>query len=327
MFLVCFGTRPEYIKVKSIINNLQNVKTCFTGQHMDLLQNINVDFSLNIQNESENRLNNIMINILKNDYIFKGIKYVIVQGDTTTAMAIAISAFHHDIKVIHLEAGLRTYNPKDPYPEEMNRQIISRLTYIHLCPTENNKKNLQSERINKNIFITGNTGLDNIDKTNISYTNQVIITLHRRNNHKIINEWFASIEDLANQYVDIKFILPMHPNPIIQQYKYILKKVFVIEPQTHTDMIELIKTCKFIISDSGGLQEEASYLNKKIIICRENTERPEILDSGHGILCPKPELLKDIFAYVNNNYHIESYCPFGNGYSFSNIINVLSKLS
>jgi UDP-N-acetylglucosamine 2-epimerase (non-hydrolysing) len=139
MFLVCFGTRPEYIKIKSIIENLKNVKTCFTGQHVDLINNIDVDYKLNINNENDNRLNNIVINILKNNHIFDNIEYVIVQGDTTTAMAIALSAFHNNIKIIHLEAGLRTNNINDPYPEEMNRQVISKLAYLHLCPTEMNK--------------------------------------------------------------------------------------------------------------------------------------------------------------------------------------------
>ena len=265
MFLVCFGTRPEYIKIKSIIENLKNVKTCFTGQHVDLINNIDVDYKLNINNENDNRLNNIVINILKNNHIFDNIEYVIVQGDTTTAMAIALSAFHNNIKIIHLEAGLRTNNINDPYPEEMNRQVISKLAYLHLCPTEMNKINLLNENIKSNIFVTGNTGLDNIDKSNISYNNKIIITLHRRNNHENIEEWFKVLEDLANKYNDLEFIYPIHPNPNIQKYKNILKKINVIDPLSHNKMIELIKSCKFIITDSGGLQEEASYLNKKII--------------------------------------------------------------
>jgi UDP-N-acetylglucosamine 2-epimerase (non-hydrolysing) len=326
MFLVCFGTRPEYIKVKSFIDNIKNVKTCFTGQHVDLLKNIDFDYSLTIQNETDNRLNNILINILKNGYIFDNIKYAIVQGDTTTAMAVAISAVHHNIKVIHLEAGLRTYNVEDPYPEEMNRQLISRLAYMHLCPTEKNKINLLTENITSNIFVTGNTGLDNIDKEDISYTNKVVITLHRRNNHNMIKQWFTTIEKIANKYNDTEFILPIHPNPNVKQHKDLFKKVCVVEPLSHNEMIKLVKSCRLIISDSGGIQEEASYLNKKIIICREDTERPEVLDSGHGILCPKPEFLEDIFARVYEDFYINSYCPFGDGYSHKRIKTILESL-
>ena len=141
--LICFGTRPEYIKVKSLIDNLENVKTCFTGQHPDLLKNVNVDYNLKLnRNISENRLNNIISNVLSFDNIFNGIDYVLVQGDTSTACAIALSAFNNDIKIIHLEAGLRSNNLKDPFPEEMNRQVIGRLADIHLCPTYFNKENL-----------------------------------------------------------------------------------------------------------------------------------------------------------------------------------------
>jgi len=323
MILICFGTRPEYIKVQSLINNLDNIKTCFTGQHKDLLKDIMVDYYLNFEDISNNRLNNIMINILKSTYIFKDIDYVLVQGDTTTAASIALSAYHMQIKVIHLEAGLRTNNIYDPYPEELNRQIISRIADIHLCPTELNKNNLLKENITKNIFVVGNTGLDNINKDGCEYSNQVLVTLHRRNNFHNIDKWFTILEEIANEYDGkLEFILPIHPNPNIKKYKYLLKKVNVIEPLSHEKTIELIKKTKFIISDSGGIQEEASFLNKKIIICRNDTERPEILRS-HGILCKNPENLKKFVEEVNKNYFINEECPFGDGYSFLKIKKVL----
>lgn len=126
---------------------------------------------------SENRLNNIMCNILKNTHIFTGINKVLVQGDTTTALAIAISAFNNGLKVIHLEAGLRSNDLKDPYPEEANRQLISRIADIHLCPTEFNKENLLKENVKGQIYVTGNTGLDNISKDGCEYGNQVLITM------------------------------------------------------------------------------------------------------------------------------------------------------
>ena len=157
--LICFGTRPEYIKVKSLIDNFPNIKTCFTGQHPDLLNNINVDYKLLMDKElSENRLNNIFSNIFYYN-IFNDIEYVIIQGDTSTACAIALSAFNHGKKIIHLEAGLRSCNLKDPFPEEMNRQVISRLVDIHLCPTEFNKQNLLNENVSGEIYVVGNTGL------------------------------------------------------------------------------------------------------------------------------------------------------------------------
>jgi UDP-N-acetylglucosamine 2-epimerase (non-hydrolysing) len=325
MFLICFGTRPEYIKVKSLIDNLKSVKTCFTGQHKDLLHNINTDFYLNITEKTNNRLNNIIINTLIDSTIFQDIKYVIVQGDTTSALSIALSAFNNKIRVIHLEAGLRTYNIEDPYPEELNRQLVSRIANIHLCPTELNKCNLIKEGITDNIYVTGNTGLDNIDKTDVFYGNKIIITLHRRDNHDNMNKWFEVIEKLANIYNELQFILPIHPNPNVQKHRHILNKVIVIDPVNHNEMINLLRKCKFIISDSGGIQEEASYLNKKIIICRKYTERPEVLES-HGILCDSPDKLENIFNDININYMVNKECPFGNGESYKNVINILEKL-
>jgi UDP-N-acetylglucosamine 2-epimerase (non-hydrolysing) len=322
--LICFGTRPEYIKVKSLINNLPNIKTCFTGQHKDLLNNVNVDYHIEFKESfSSNRLNDIIIHILKNTYIFDKIDNVIVQGDTTTALAIALSAYNSNIKVIHLEAGLRTNNIYDPFPEELNRQLISRITNIHLCPTINNKKNLLNENIiESKIFVVGNTGLDNITKDDCEYTNKILITLHRRNNLPIIKDWFKVIDNIAFNNPNIEFILPIHPNPEVKKYKNTLKNVNVIEPLSHEDIIKIIKKCKFIISDSGGIQEEACFLNKKIIICRIDTERPEVLEN-HGVLCKTPDELPSIFNEINNNYIVNAECPFGDGNSYKKIIQIL----
>jgi UDP-N-acetylglucosamine 2-epimerase (non-hydrolysing) len=326
MLLICFGTRPEYIKVKSLIEHLPNKKTCFTGQHPDLLQDIKVDHKLYITPTTENRLNEIVINILKHTYIFKDIEYVLVQGDTTTALAIALSAFHHNKKIIHLEAGLRTNNIEDPFPEEGNRQLITRLAQIHLCPTESNKQNLLLEGIKEsNIFVVGNTGLDNIDRSNCVYENKVLITLHRRNNIPMMDRWFMTIEKIAIEHPEIEFILPIHPNPEIQKHADLLKHVTIIPSQGHTELIEIMKKTKYIISDSGGIQEEASFLNKKVIICRVDTERPEVLEH-HGILCKTPEELPEIFEYVKRTYIVNEKCPFGDGFAYKKIKDIIDTI-
>lgn len=320
--LICFGTRPEYIKVKSLIDNLQNAKTCFTGQHKDLLKNINIDYKLSMNKElSENRLNNIFSNILSYN-IFDDTEYVMVQGDTSTACAIALSAFNHGKKIIHLEAGLRSGNLKDPYPEEMNRQVIGRLADIHLCPTEFNKENLLKENVSGKIHVVGNTGLDNISKEGCEYNNQVLITMHRRDNHHNMDKWFEELEKLANKYSDIEFMIPLHPNPNVQKHKDIFKKVKVVEPMSHNDLVEYVKKCKFVISDSGGLQEECSYLNKKIIVCRKTTERPESIGI-HSFMCGEPELLEDLVEEINKNYYVNAECPYGDGDSWVKITKLL----
>jgi UDP-N-acetylglucosamine 2-epimerase (non-hydrolysing) len=322
--LICFGTRPEYIKVLSLIKNLQNIKTCFTGQHKDLLKNINVDYNLSEQfeeNISDNRLNNIFCNIMQNTKIFDNIDYVLVQGDTTTACAIALSAFHNNKKIIHLEAGLRSNNLNDPFPEEMNRQVISRIANIHFCPTEFNKQNLLKENIGEKIFVIGNTGLDNISKENCEYQDRVLITLHRRDNHNIMDKWFEEIEKIANKYSNIEFTIPLHPNPNVQKYKHIFKKVKIINPMNHDDLINYVKKCKFVISDSGGLQEECSFLNKKIIVCRKTTERPESVGI-HSIMCYEPNMLSNIVDEIIDNYEINEDCPYGDGKSWEKIKNI-----
>ena len=319
VILVCFGTRPEYIKVKSLIDNLPNVKTCFTGQHKDLLKNIKVDYELSMDdNLSENRLNNIFANILKYSNIFNDIDYVLVQGDTSTACAIALSAFNHNKKIIHLEAGLRSGNLKDPFPEEMNRQVISRLADIHLCPTDFNKQNLEKENVNGKIYVIGNTGLDNIDKNGCEYNNQVLVTMHRRDNHEKMDQWFEEIEKIADKYSDIEFMIPLHPNPNVQKHKHIFNKVKIVEPMQHSDMIEYVKKCKFVISDSGGLQEECSYLNKKIIVCRETTERPESV-GVHSFMCNEPNKLSDMIDKIIDNYVVNAACLYGDGMSWKKI--------
>jgi len=320
--LVCFGTRPEYIKVKSLIDNLPDIKTCFTGQHKDLLQNINVDYKLSMEkNLSENRLNNIFSNILSYN-IFNNIERVIVQGDTSTACAIALSAFNNGIKIIHLEAGLRSGSLKDPFPEEMNRQVIGRLADIHLCPTELNKKNLLKENVSGDIYVVGNTGLDNISKEGCKYNNQVLITMHRRDNHHNIEIWFKNLENIATKYSEIEFIIPLHPNPNVQKHRDILKKVKVVGPMTHSNLIKYVKKCKFVISDSGGLQEECSFLNKKIIVCRKTTERPESIGT-HSYICGEPCLLEDLVDKINKNYQVNVECPYGDGYSWKKIIKYI----
>lgn len=314
MILICFGTRPEYIKVKSLIDNCKHIKTLFTGQHADLLKNIDCTYKIKITQQTNNRLNNIMASILTQSDIFEDIDYVLVQGDTTSALAVAISAFNNNKKVIHLEAGLRTYDKTNPYPEEMNRVLISQIAYIHLCPTDFNKGNLFKEGICDNIHVVGNTGLDNIDNTNCEYGNTVLITMHRRDNHDTLDIWFTELSRIASIYTDLNFIIPLHPNPNVQKHKHLLKNIKIIKPVTHEKLIDIMKTCLLIITDSGGLQEESSFLHKKVIVCRKTTERQEIMNKNLGYLCRSPinldKLVKDIYddpvtnvvcPYVANN--------------------------
>jgi len=325
--LICFGTRPEYIKVKSLIEHMPNVRTCFMGQHADLLKDVAVDYKLDMGRIlSANRLNNVICNILTYDVfeVLENIEYVLVQGDTTSALAMALSAFNNQRSIIHLEAGLRSNNLKDPYPEEANRQVISRLADIHLCPTEFNKANLLNENVSGSIYVVGNTGLDNITKEGCTYSNKVLITLHRRDNHHMMGEWFIELEKLAAKYADLEFVLPLHPNPNVQKHRGLLKMVKVIEPMTHGELIDLLKQCRFVISDSGGLQEEASYLNKRIVVCRRTTERPESIGI-HSVMCEWPNKLEEVVDAVYADYFVDenTVCPYGDGASWKRVVGVM----
>ena len=328
MILICFGTRPEYIKVKSLFEEFDRVKipykTVFTGQHEDLLREIGFDYRLKIT-DSQNRLNSVFSSILlEAERIFNDAKptFVLVQGDTTSAAAFALSAYHHRIKIIHLEAGLRTYDRDNPYPEEVNRQIISKIADIHFCPTKYNERNLIREKTPGSIHIVGNTALDNLREIPTSVTNTVLITLHRRENHDEIDRWFTEIEKLANLYPDYEFILPIHPNPNVQRHKEILKQVKVVDPLNHEDLLHLICKCKLIVTDSGGIQEEASFLKKRAIICRKITERPESLGQS-GLLCKSPEELNGLFRGAMNSYQVKGSCPYGDGFASRKIADIL----
>ena len=329
MILIAYGTRPEYLKIKPLLNifDKYNFKyqTLFTGQHTDLLKNIKFDQHINIQN-GNNRLDSIISSIM-NNVDFTNISYTLVQGDTTTALGVALSSFNHNIPIIHLEAGLRTYDNQNPYPEEQNRKLISQLANIHLCPTEQNKQILLNEKTIGDIYVTGNTVLDNLVKykNNCEYTNKILITLHRRENHHWLKEWFTEINILAKEYSNYEFILPIHPNPNVQKYKHLLTNVNVIDPLSHDDLIKLLIKTKLVISDSGGLQEECSFFNKIILVCRKVTERSETLNKS-SFLVKHPIDLKDLFDYHINNFKINYNCPYGNGNSSLIIYDILKNI-
>jgi len=331
MILITYGTRPELIKVQPIIDLLETneieFKTLFTGQHKDLVDSTPTHQHNQI-NYVDNRLNDIIINSLMiDDDIFNGVSHVLVQGDTTSVLGLAINAKHRGLKIIHLEAGLRTYDFKNPYPEEYNRVLTSKLADIHLAPTESNKLNLLSEGIkDENIFVVGNTVLDGIlnYKSNTTYSKKILITLHRRENHQSIGEWFRIINELAIEYNDYQFILPIHPNPNVQKYKDILTNVNIIDPLDRGELLKLLNEVSLVITDSGGIQEESSFLNKKCLVCRKITERPESIGLS-SFMVNDPQSLKKIFDEQIKNPMITIESPFGDGYSAKKIINVLME--
>ena len=325
MILLCFGTRPEWLKIKPLIKVLDNYELLFTGQHPDLLKNIKVDYQITI-GDNPNRLDQLISDCLL-QFPKDNFDSVLVQGDTASAFACAIAAFHRKKQIIYLEAGLRSYDLEHPYPEEGYRQMIARLANINLCPTNLSQKNLINEGVHGLCYVVGNTVLDNLlpYKRKCEYTNKVLVTLHRRENHHQMGKWFEEVNKLAKINPELEFILPIHPNPNVKKHKHLLTNINVVEPLSHPELLDILVKCKLVISDSGGLQEEGSFFNKKVIVCRETTERPEAIKTGHLHLCSSPKNLASKFGYLINNYYINEICPYGDGNSSNKIYKIINN--
>jgi UDP-N-acetylglucosamine 2-epimerase len=326
--LICFGTRPEWLKVKPLIDimNEKEYRLLFTGQHEDLLNDISVNYKIPIaQSLRCGRLDNVIASCISEfpPYKFSG---VLVQGDTASAFGCALAAYHRDIPIYYMEAGLRSYDLENPYPEEGYRQMIARLADVNFAPTQLSADNLIAERVKGIVHIVGNTVLDNLMKYEKGiYGDTILVTMHRRENHHWLDEWFREINALAIRYPNLKFVLPIHPNPNVQKCKHLLHNVDVIEPLTHDETIKLLRDCKLVITDSGGLQEEGSFFNKKVIVCRKTTERPEGIETGHLYMCEDPKKLAELFGELENNSYICKPCPYGDGRAAEKIKKILDE--
>jgi UDP-N-acetylglucosamine 2-epimerase (non-hydrolysing) len=332
MLLIAFGTRPEWIKIKPVIQAIEGkipYKLLFTGQHSSLVDEIASEFThitLEIEDVCDTRLDSIVASILKQiPYDMYGATHVMVQGDTTTVFAVALAAFHRQIPIIHLEAGLRTYDKSQPYPEEFNRQAVGAMADIHLCPTQLSKENLIKEGKHRRIYVVGNTALDNLKNQKSVGQTHVLCTLHRRENHKQIQKWFKAINILAGEHPEYLWVLPIHPNPNVSRHEYILDNVVVTDPLPHGSLLDLIKRSKMIITDSGGIQEEAAFFKKPCIVCRNKTERQEGVGE-FSWLCKRPRELTDLFHRLkDHNIDTNLECPYGNGNASEKILNILKS--
>lgn len=332
VLLIAFGTRPEWIKIKPVIDAIEGVlpyRILFTGQHTSI-----IDYSvqrykitkLEIENECEERLDSIVVSILKQLPAFHDVSHVMVQGDTTSAFAVALAAFHRQIPVIHLEAGLRTHDLQNPYPEEFNRSAITALADIHLCPTWSNLSDIKRCRCQcSKIYITGNTVLDSLVGLEPTVEDFVLVTMHRRENHDILDQWFTELNKLAGISNNM-FVLPIHPNPNVQKHRDLLTNVRVIAPTDHTQCIDLVRRCKYVITDSGGIQEESSFLKKKCVVCRKVSERKEGIGT-FAFMCESPTDLIPIAQQIeiSNQFIVDEPCPYGDGYAAQKIRDILIK--
>ena len=333
---ICFGTRPEYLKVLPIINELikRNIshKVYYILQHVTINENISDNIiRVELPKLDNNRLNEIGSGILSvfNDYWDTNHTHCIVQGDTSTGLFCSINAFHIGCKVIHIEAGLRTYTLDQPFPEEANRQLISRISSYNFTPHEDSSKLLYNENVQGKIFNVGNTCLDLIKSYNleISTSNSIIVTFHRRENWNKLPVFIECVKEILNNSNEILIKWCMHPNPVLQQQIinafYNEPRVELLNPPSHSIFTKMMSVSKYIITDSGGIQEEASFLGKQCIVLRESTERSHI---------PYPyiHLLPDIskLAEYVKDLDISQLDPclvYGDGTASKKIIDILSQ--
>ncbi|AVR46902.1 UDP-N-acetylglucosamine 2-epimerase (non-hydrolyzing) [Christiangramia fulva] len=367
---VIFGTRPEAIKLAPIIKELEkngflDVTVISTGQHKEMLEpilewfEISPDYDLELMKPNQTLSSLSALCIERLEVVLNKISpdLLITQGDTTTAFISSLVAFYNKIKVAHVEAGLRTYNNLSPWPEEVNRNLISKIADFHFAPTDNNKNNLLQENVTKEkVFVTGNTVIDallfsaeKVTKENI-YPEEleafftgglkekklVLITGHRREN---FGKGFIGISEairaLANSNPNVYFIYPLHLNPNVQEtvreYLSDLENVKLIKPLGYPEFISAMKRSTLILTDSGGVQEEGPGLGKPILVMRDNTERPEALKHGtvklvgtnkSNIINAVQELLsnKEIYDKMANAVN-----PYGDGTAAKQIVSILQE--
>jgi UDP-N-acetylglucosamine 2-epimerase (non-hydrolysing) len=364
--LLCFGTRPEAIKMAPLYHELKKqavfeVKVCVTAQHREMLDqaldffNIIPDYDLDLM-QSNQTLNELSGNILfKIDEVLTVVKpdLVLVHGDTTTSSMVALAAFHLGIKIGHVEAGLRTHDKYSPFPEELNRQLTARIADIHFAPTRKAKESLLREQIPESqILVTGNTVVDALQwaasKMEHNYINDEIIRLknildatkkmilvtgHRRENFgKGFQNLCAALATIANRE-DVEIVFPVHLNPNVQKPVYdLLSKctnIHLIKPVEYPIMIWLMKQCSLIISDSGGIQEEAPSLGKPVLVTRFTSERAEGIEKGFAILVGTDvdKIVQETNGFLDNFTAFETTeNPYGKGNACKKISDYLMGL-
>ena len=362
-YLITFviGTRPEAIKLAPVIKFFKEslkfkIRVLLSGQHSVMvpqvmhLFNIKHDKNLNLmkRNQSINYITQEVLEGMRSEFLENRPQLVFVQGDTTTAFAASLAAFYEKIPIAHVEAGLRTGKLLDPYPEEANRRLISQIATLHFAPTEIARTNLSNSGIKNNVFVTGNTIIDAlkliskkskpfiVDGLNMENKNLILATVHRREN------WGENLKNIALGLRNIIeknnstiLLIPLHKNPRVREpLKKILKghqRILLTEPLDYDKLISVLKSCKFVITDSGGLQEEAPTFGKPVLVIRNSTERVEGIDAGCAKLIgtQKDNILKESMTLINKpekyNEMSQIKNPFGNGDSSEKIFEEILK--
>lgn len=366
--LIIFGTRPEAIKMAPLVKEFQKhtesfeTKVCVTAQHREMLDQvldffeITPDYDLDLMKPNQNLYSLTADIIVQLKPILEEFQpdFVFVHGDTTTTMAGGIAAFYSGAQVCHVEAGLRTFNKKSPFPEEINRQVTGRIADFHFAPTTTSEQNLLQENVPATqICVTGNTVIDalleSVEKVNkepseyiqslsekLGEKEVVLVTGHRRENHGAGFERICeALKTIATQKPETLIVYPVHLNPKVQEpVNRVLgeiQNIILIDPLAYQDFIWLMNRSKIIITDSGGVQEEAPSLGKPVLVMRDTTERPEAVEAGTVILVGTntEKIVKEALDLLDNQERFgqmsKLHNPYGDGKACSRIVEFVSK--
>ena len=325
-----FGTRPEAIKMAPLVRALQASESiesivCLTGQHREMLDSVmdifhlKSDYDLNIMEKRQTLSTITTKTLLGMEQVLEEAKpdLVLVHGDTSTTFAGALAAFYHQVKVGHVEAGLRTWDKYSPFPEEMNRTLVGDIADLHFSPTRANAENLRREAIMGEIFVTGNTAIDAMQYTvrgDYTFTTELLnhldfvhrrviaVTCHRRENYgKPMQDIMHAILEVVERHPDVEVVYPVHLSPVVRECAFPIlgghDRIHLIDPIDVEEMHNLIARCAFVMTDSGGLQEEAPALGKPVLVMRRETERPEAVAAGTAKLAG---VEKDVIVSMAN---------------------------
>lgn len=360
--MTIFGTRPEAVKMAPLVKELESRAEiqsicCITAQHRQMLDDvlhlfaITPDYDLDIMEDRQSLYTITSKCLLGLEAVFSREKpdLVLVHGDTSTTFSGALAAFYQKIAVGHVEAGLRTWDRYSPFPEEMNRTLVGDLASLHFCPTPANRENLQNEGIRDGIFVTGNTVIDALKTTvqpdyrfrtdllnTLDYQGKrvILVTCHRRENYgQPMENIMKALRRLAEDFPEVELVYPVHLSPVVQQVarQYLSghPRIHLIQPLTPDEMHNLMARSAFVMTDSGGLQEEAPALGRPVLVLRRETERPEAVAAGTVRLVGTEEqavydqavrLLTDPAAYAQM---AQSVNPYGDGQACRRIVDAI----
>lgn len=357
-----FGTRPEAIKMAPLVKTLAEREhfesiCCLTGQHREMLDSVmeifklKGDYDLNIMQKQQTLSSITTRAILGMETVLQEAKpdLILVHGDTSTTFAGALAAFYHRIPVGHVEAGLRTYDKYSPFPEEMNRTLVGDIAELHFSPTTANAANLKKEAIKGEIFITGNTVIDAMKTTvrqdyrfsteilnTLDFENRriIVLTCHRRENYgKPMHDILSAVRKLVESHPEVEVVYPVHLSPVVRQCAQEelggIERVHLIDPVDVEEMHNLMARCYFVMTDSGGLQEEAPAMGKPVLVLRKETERPEAVAAGtvklagvdhEEVLRLGTQLLEDPSLYAQMAHAVN---PYGDGEACGRIADAI----